>query len=93
MTKATEVLITSAAKSGMWAVLSVFLIMYVIQDGRKREDRYIEREDRYIEREKEYQSTIKESREANLKLSEGLKSIEILRNDVKDIKDEVKRRD
>lgn len=35
-----EQILETAIKSGLWAVLFVALLCYVLQDGRKREDKY-----------------------------------------------------
>lgn len=35
-----EQILETAIKSGLWAVLFVALLAYVLQDGRKREDKY-----------------------------------------------------
>lgn len=67
-----------AAANGIWAALFVFLFIYVIYDSRKREANY--------------QGTIKENQDIIKQLSEKFGIVDNIQNDVKSIKDELKRR-
>lgn len=86
-----EELISLAAKNGIWTLMSIVLLIYVLQDSRKRETKYIEREDKYIEREKEYILTIRENQNLNKELSKRLATIDLMHKDITDIKNQLGR--
>lgn len=67
-----------AAANGIWAALFVFLFIYVLYDSRKREGKY--------------QETIKENQDIIKQLSEKFGIVDNIQDDVKYIKDELKRR-
>lgn len=67
-----EQIINVAAANGIWAMLFVALLIYQLQDSRKREIKY--------------QATIDN-------LSHCLKLVETIEEDVKDVKDIVKKSD
>ncbi len=89
MEKAIEI----AAESGLWALISVILLFYVLQDSSRRELKYIEREDKYIEREENYIETIRqnqiiirENQEINKELAKRLSTIDLMHKDLSYIK-------
>lgn len=67
-----------AAANGIWAALFVFLFIYVLYDSRRRETKY--------------QETIKENHDIIKQLSEKFGIVDNIQDDVKYIKDELKRR-
>lgn len=74
----SEKLIELAGPFGLFAVLFVALLIYVLQDSRKREERYCQ--------------TISENQKIIAGLTEKLGIIEVIQDDVQDIKEELKRR-
>lgn len=78
-------LITLAAKSGLWPLLFVVLLLYTIADSRNREKRYESREDMYQETIHDNQSIIKE-------LTKKHELMERIDLNVRDIKTEISRR-
>ena len=53
-----ETLFEVASNQGIWCLLSVFLLYWVIKNNKERELRYMEQLDRCNKRETEYQSII-----------------------------------
>jgi uncharacterized protein YxeA len=48
-----------AARVGLFAVLFVALLAWVLRENRDRENRYVQREEKYVEREQKYLEIIK----------------------------------
>lgn len=66
------VLLDAAAKSGIWAIMSVSFIVYILKKNDEREKRYIE--------------TIGKNQEVIMNLSDSLKCVDDISEDVKQIK-------
>ena len=77
-----EQLIQAAANNGIWSLLSIFLLFYVLQDSSKREEKYETRE-------KEYILTIRENQNINKELARRLATIDIMHKDISDIKNKL----
>ncbi len=65
-------ILTSALSQGIWAVLSVFLLFYILKAQEKRDQKQDERE-------KNYQEIIS-------KITDKLSLVEVVKKDVEDIK-------
>lgn len=68
-----------AMSQGLWAVLFVALLFYVLKQQEKRDIKADERE-------KEYQSTISKNQGIIQELAENLNVVEEVKRDVEDIK-------
>lgn len=73
-----KTLMELGAANGIWAALFVFLFLYVLYDSRRREAKY--------------QITIEENQNIIKQLSEKFGIVDNIQDDVKYIKDELKRR-
>ena len=81
-----------AGTQGIWCVLAVFLLFWVIKNNKERETRYMEQLDKCNNRESEYQSIIQTfTNEIMPKLdkmsSDFREGLHMIRNEVDSLKD------
>ncbi len=69
-------LLTSAVENGIWVILSVTLILYILNDTGKREEKY--------------QNVIKTNQEIIKELSKKLNIVNDIQKNVCDIKEELR---
>ena len=91
-----EELFKLAGTQGIWCVLSIFLLCWVIRNNKERETRYMEQLDKCNNRESEYQSIIQtftneimpKLNEMSHDFKEGLHMIQVEVDEIKNHKDE-----
>ena len=86
-----EELFKLAGAQGIWCVLSIFLLCWVIRNNKERETRYMEQLDKCNTRESEYQKIIQtftneimpKLNEMSHEFKEGLHMIQVEVDDIK----------